>query len=151
MFFSIPLKVKAFVGAFFSGTGYSSTSEYNSTMEVYKKDLNLFTSASPVRYLILSCKVHNNYTKINIAGTHLKPAYSPDMAKLRPSKHFLRPLKWTIVVDFWHNFVGKHLNLACFGLKTDNNFLDIFCGPRYFLLFEFGPRAKNSGHPWYSL
>jgi hypothetical protein len=54
------------------------------------------------------------------------------IAKLRPAKHFLLPQ--TVDVDFGHNFVGKQLNLACFGLKIRKNILEIFLRPEVFFI-----------------
>ncbi len=55
--FVISFQVKDFVGTFISGTGYSSTSEFNSTFEIYKKNRALFSLASPVDFFYLLLRV----------------------------------------------------------------------------------------------
>ncbi len=37
------------------------------------------------------------------------------------------------------------------GQAREDSYSHSFCGPQNFLLFEFGPRAKKSGHPWYRI
>jgi hypothetical protein len=80
----------------------------------YRKEIGNF-SLQIVIFL-----VHNNLTMKQLQY------YIAGMAKLRPPNIFLRPLQRTVDVDFGHNFVGKHLNLACFRLKISNNFLRNF-------------------------
>ncbi len=64
-----------------------------------------------------------------------------DMAKLRPAKDFLRPLKQNLMMIL----VINRLKLRFFGLIWEKNILKKFCcGPQCYLCFENWPANKKS-------
>ena len=78
------------------------------------------------------------------------PTNSTGVAKVRPSKDFLRPL--CQILDPSHSYLCKKktkndINYVILKEKQAQNF---FCGPQYNIFMKFVPQTKKSGHPCYS-